>query len=174
MDERHGRRSEDEEPRSDESAPREFEDRRYRGEGYYGGYYQPARSRGVYEQAGGPRERGFLDRARDEVRSWFGDEDAERRRREDERIALRRRGSARGRREDAGHAREGDGPTFGGGRERDDVEARRPWDARAGWLEDRGHGPHSGRGPKGYRRSDERIREDVCDLLCEHGGVDAS
>ena len=30
-----------------------------------------------------------------------------------------------------------------------------------------------GRGPKGYKRSDERIREDVCDRLCE-GWADAS
>jgi hypothetical protein len=34
-------------------------------------------------------ERGFFDRAGDEVRSWFGDEDAERRRRLDERDAER-------------------------------------------------------------------------------------
>lgn len=32
-----------------------------------------------------PRDRGFFDRAGDEVRSWFGDDEAERRRREDER-----------------------------------------------------------------------------------------
>jgi osmotically-inducible protein OsmY len=35
-------------------------------------------------------------------------------------------------------------------------------------------GPHSGRGPQGYRRSDERIREDVCDRLTQHGHLDAS
>ena len=35
-------------------------------------------------------------------------------------------------------------------------------------------GPHAGRGPRNYRRPDERIREDVCDALCEHGYVDAS
>src|SRR5262245_32238876 len=40
--------------------------------------------------------------------------------------------------------------------------------------EDDGGGPHAGRGPRGYRRSDDRIREDVCDRLCEHGFVDAS
>jgi hypothetical protein len=34
-------------------------------------------------------DRGFFDRAGDEVRSWFGDEDAERRRRWDERIRQR-------------------------------------------------------------------------------------
>ncbi len=36
------------------------------------------------------------------------------------------------------------------------------------------HGPHSGRGPKGYQRSDERIREDICERLTHHSGVDAS
>jgi len=34
-------------------------------------------------------------------------------------------------------------------------------------------GPHSGRGPRNYRRSDERIREDVCELLTQHGEIDA-
>jgi len=36
-----------------------------------------------------PDDRGFFDRAGDEVRSWFGDEEAERRRRWDERVARR-------------------------------------------------------------------------------------
>ena len=36
------------------------------------------------------------------------------------------------------------------------------------------HGPHAGRGPKGYTRSDERIREDVCERLTMHGLCDAS
>lgn len=31
-----------------------------------------------------------------------------------------------------------------------------------------------GRGPKGYRRSDERIREDICDRLTEDPEIDAS
>lgn len=31
-----------------------------------------------------------------------------------------------------------------------------------------------GRGPKGYRRSDERIREDACELLTEDDRIDAS
>jgi hypothetical protein len=35
-------------------------------------------------------------------------------------------------------------------------------------------GPHRGRGPRGYQRSDERIREDVCDCLTEADDVDAS
>lgn len=32
----------------------------------------------------------------------------------------------------------------------------------------------SGQGPKGYRRSDERIREEVCESLMRHPGIDAS
>lgn len=34
-------------------------------------------------------------------------------------------------------------------------------------------GPHAGLGPRGYGRSPERIREDVCDLLTEDGLLDA-
>jgi osmotically-inducible protein OsmY len=67
-------------------------------------------------------ERGFWERAGDEVSSWFGDDDAERRRRMDE-----QRG-----------------------------------------------GIHRGRGPKGYTRSDDRIREDVNDRLSDDPFIDAS
>lgn len=35
-------------------------------------------------------------------------------------------------------------------------------------------GPHAGKGPKNYRRSDERIHEDVCDRIATWGWVDAS
>jgi hypothetical protein len=35
-------------------------------------------------------------------------------------------------------------------------------------------GPYAGRGPKGYRRSDERIHEDICERLTEHPSIDAS
>ncbi|HZQ07373.1 MAG TPA: hypothetical protein VFD70_12405 [Anaerolineae bacterium] len=35
-------------------------------------------------------------------------------------------------------------------------------------------GPFTGRGPQGYRRSDERIREEACDRLTQHGQVDAT
>lgn len=33
---------------------------------------------------------------------------------------------------------------------------------------------HRGRGPKGYRRSDERIRDEVCDCFTDHDELDAS
>ncbi len=35
-------------------------------------------------------------------------------------------------------------------------------------------GPYAGRGPRGYRRPDDRIRDDVCARLTAHGGVDAT
>ncbi|WP_431859159.1 BON domain-containing protein [Azospirillum sp.] len=65
-------------------------------------------------------ERGWLERMGDEVASWFGDEDAERRRQRDEERS------------------------------------------------------HRGRGPRGYTRSDDRIREDVSDRLTDDLYVDAS
>jgi osmotically-inducible protein OsmY len=38
----------------------------------------------------------------------------------------------------------------------------------------RGMGPHVGRGPKGYRRSDQRIEEDVNEALTQNSHLDAS
>jgi hypothetical protein len=53
----------------------------YRAAGWGSADYGNRRDRGGYDD----RDRGFFERAGDEVRSWFGDEDAERRRREDQR-----------------------------------------------------------------------------------------
>lgn len=78
--------------------------------------------------------------------------------------------------------------TWGGGgrmsqRERDWGENGSSWSRGAGarewgtqpdWLYPAAEGPFRGRGPQGYRRSDERIREDICDLLTERGDVDPS
>ena len=63
-------------------------------------------------------ERSWWTRAGDEVLSWFGDDYANRRRRQD--------------------------------------------------------GPHRGKGPKNYRRSDERIRDDVNDQLTDEWNIDAT
>jgi osmotically-inducible protein OsmY len=38
----------------------------------------------------------------------------------------------------------------------------------------RGEGEYRGRGPRGYQRSDERIREDVCERLSDDPFIDAS
>ncbi len=92
------------------------------GESYGGRDYDYDRDRyGRGSQGYGNEDRGWWDRASDAVASWFGDEDAERRRRMDEQ---------------------------------------------------RAH--HRGRGPKGYRRSDERIKEDVNDRLSDDYYIDAS
>ncbi|HZO27841.1 MAG TPA: BON domain-containing protein [Chloroflexota bacterium] len=40
-----------------------------------------------------------------------------------------------------------------------------------GWGQPRGQ--FTGHGPRGYRRSDERIHEDACELLTRHGEIDA-
>jgi hypothetical protein len=54
--------------------------------------------------------------------------------------------------------------------------ARGGWEERSGAWGDRARqfGQFAGRGPKGYQRSDERIREDVSDRLMEHPELDAS
>lgn len=177
------------------------------------------------EERYGRDDRGFVDRATDEVRSWFGDDDAEARRRYDEREDQRgsyraappqshawadrggdwdRHDGVRDQRRfpDAADGRPDRGPRRRepapfGGPDRD----RGGWDAapRAAWPEDRGettpqHGPagswrewrgqpasygsdggwHVGKGPSGYTRSDERIREDVCDRLTDDPYVDAT
>ncbi|WP_448207176.1 BON domain-containing protein [Azospirillum sp. sgz302134] len=75
-------------------------------------------------------ERGALDRGRDEVSSWFGDDEAQRRRARD-----------RSEQDQSG------------------------WDQRHGYR---------GVGPRGYARSDERIREDVSERLTDDPYVDAS
>jgi len=62
-------------------------------------------------------------------------------------------------------SRHGHGSGYGAFGYNDDMRAERQ----------RGpEGPHRGRGPKGYQRSDERIREDVNDRLTDDPHVDAS
>src|SRR5207248_314614 len=72
-----------------------------------------SRWRDENRERGGSEERGFFERAGDEVASWFGDEEAERRRREDERMRQHERGYGRDWR---GEER---GRFYGTGRERE-------------------------------------------------------
>jgi hypothetical protein len=51
---------------------------------------------------------------------------------------------------------------------------RDPNDADAGDDGRPTDGAHRGRGPKGYKRSDDRIHEDVCERLTEDPFIDAS
>jgi hypothetical protein len=55
--------------------------------------------------------------------------------------------------------------------QRDEVDSTRARDLRRATDRERGH---RGRGPRGYHRSDERIREDICDRLTEDPLVDAT
>ncbi|KQQ79752.1 BON domain-containing protein [Aureimonas sp. Leaf324] len=94
---------------------------RYRQSSGYGRDYSSDRGYGYGSSsynAARDEDRGFFERAGDEIASWFGDRDAERRREADKQ--------------------------FGG------------------------------RGPKGYTRSDERIRDDVNDRLTDDHYIDAS
>jgi len=97
-----------------------YEGRNYnRGGGNYGGgNYGSDYNRDRNERG----ERDWWDKTSDEVSSWFGDEDAERRRERDRQIS----------------------------------------------------GQHKGKGPKGYTRSDDRIKEDINDRLSDDVFVDAS
>lgn len=89
----------------------------------YGDTYSNRNIRRNYDDMDNRRgNRDWWDRTRDEVSSWFGDDDAERRRAVDKRTT----------------------------------------------------GEHRGKGPKGYTRSDDRIREDVHDRLADDPYVDAS
>lgn len=102
--------------RSSESRPGDP----YRRESGYEGRFGESYDRGRYGRA--TDDRGFLERAGDEIKSWFGDEEAERRRR----------------------------------------------------LDEMRMGGHAGRGPRNYRRSDERIREDVNERLTDDPYLDAT
>lgn len=97
---------------------------RDRGYGYGEGRGRYDRDAGAYGRRSREdhEDRGWFERARDEVSAWMGDHDAQR---------------------------------------------RREYDAAV-------RGDHRGRGPKGYRRSDERIRDDVSDCLTDDGWLDAS
>jgi hypothetical protein len=53
----------------------------------------------------------------------------------------------------------------------EDYSYARPLGPQA--FQGRPAGPHAGRGPKHWRRADERIREDVCEALTRHPAIDA-
>jgi hypothetical protein len=125
------------------------------------------------ERYGG--ERGYV---REEPR--FGDEEAERRRRVDDAERRRERESERLYRRDYGPYDRGwaseDRPVargYGGETGRD-TSWSGPSSAAYDPSNPRGVPSFAGRGPKGYQRSDERIREDVCDRLTDAADVDAS
>ena len=149
---------------------------------------------------GGRRDEGWGERGgygrgyyRDEERGWTGPRGEHR--------GIPRGWGERGERSQYG---EGRGPMYRYGMERDREHEGARWvrgeHEGARWERERGEhreeepglmerigegirnffaggderGPHAGKGPKGYRRSDDRIREDVCDRIASWGWVDAS
>lgn len=73
--------------------------------------------------------------------------------------------------------RGGEGDEYGAGApgrrwERDQEERR--WRSSGGGSQESWDGPHAGKGPKGFKRSDERLNEEVSDRLERHGQIDAS
>src|SRR5256885_17073601 len=89
--------------------------------------WQDERSDG--RDRGARDDRGFFERAGDEVASWFGDEEAERRRREDERMREHEHERGYGR-EWRGEER---GRFTGAGRERRSEERRVGKECRSRW-----------------------------------------
>lgn len=146
-------------------------------------------------------ERGFFDRFGDEVRSWFGDEEAQRRRMMDERDESRERGGdwrwPRSASERRWWDNDSEVPRQWGYVDRSDV-GRQDWNrerfapgttgremtgreqygsgtAGTSYYGQTGmFGEHVGRGPRGWQRSDKRIREDICERMSQHGQLDAS
>jgi len=122
-------------------------DERYRNEDRYRGGRDDDFDRGGRERGG----RGFFERAGDEISSWFGDEEAERRREQDERM------SGHGRHDTRGGER---GGWFGGSSDRErererggwfgnDREDDRSWRASE-WNRDRGDQYRQDRGRRDY------------------------
>ena len=190
-------------------------------------YEERFRNEPYRDRERGREDRGFVERAGDEVRSWFGDDEAERRRRMDERERDRDRDRDRFYGRDWGRGSErgwndrpsgesgwgGERWSTGYGRTEFDRPGGSYYGSRGsenegsrGWSGGYGSGPgygagaygsrssgssqgreygyggserwrsgdFSGRGPKGYQRSDNRIIEDVCDRLTDAADVDAS
>jgi BON domain-containing protein/SPW repeat-containing protein len=48
------------------------------------------------------------------------------------------------------------------------------WERSVGPAQGWAGGEHRGRGPRGYRRSDEQIKIEVCDVMSEHPALDAT
>jgi hypothetical protein len=66
------------------------------------------------------------------------------------------------------------GPIGWGGRDEGFMSEPGRFEGARGIERERGRGGFRGKGPKGWTRSDERIREDVCERLADSDDVDAS
>jgi hypothetical protein len=68
----------------------------------------------------------------------------------------------------------GFGAGYTGGYEPRDRDRYEPGREGSGLWDRVKRGLHTGKGPKGYKRSDDRVREDVCDMLERDPDIDAS
>ena len=139
-----------------------------------------------YDEASRRHERDVSDRASDEVRSWFSDdrpvrhEQADRATRwegaPDDRSNGMYRTDDRDYHERYRHVHNPE--SWGEQHLPSNDNATPAWSARERggyWRQYEAARPHFvGRGPKGYQRSDERIREEVCDCMTEDPMLDAS
>ena len=111
---------------------------------------------------GGDQDRGFFERARDEVQSWFGDDEAERRRYQDDRMAHQESGRPqsqdhdrpRGGREDDRFGHSDRGAMYGGGQSTSFGRGRDEGDYRNQYG--RGGGESGGFGGGDYERQGTR------------------
>ncbi|HUF92897.1 MAG TPA: BON domain-containing protein [Candidatus Limnocylindria bacterium] len=148
-----------------------------RGEQRAGGGAEREQGRGRGERD----ERGLFERAGDEVRSWFGSDEAQRRRMRDEgERGEQPRGGGGADQERSGGSSWTGRRGYGGegyGRESQGREGQGYGGQTSGyatWAIWAVTGPHLGRGPRGYQRSDDRIKEDICERMSQHGQLDAS
>jgi hypothetical protein len=140
-----------------------------------------------FDESARRNDRDWLDRPRDDRHSWFDDRNS---RYESDRMSSDNqdeRGSAwesgpdrpREQREDyLRWSTQNMGvwadqtPSHG---ERERMPSWLRHERRGSWRQHEASRPHMvGRGPKGYQRSDDRIREDVCDRMTEDPILDAS
>ncbi len=190
--------------------PRDYDE----GARHTGRYEEPDDRYGRRGRQHGHEDRGFRDRAGDEARQWFGDEESERRRmrgageydsyerdygREAYRQGRQGRQGSRGdvERRYGGYGREisrGDygresyygssspysDPSSGYGQRGYDYDRESGYGRPYGSTY-RGYsefwqvpGPYTGRGPRSYVRSDERISEEINERLQQHGQIDAT
>lgn len=83
-------------------------------------------------------------------------------------------GAERGRRERRVGGERQRQARYGGRPEYGASYAGRAWEQGEDWAHGGGQPSQRGRGPQSYRRSDERIREEVCDLLTDDDLIDAT
>jgi hypothetical protein len=143
-----------------------------------------------YDEAPRRSDRDWLDRS-DESRSWFRDGGETHRtddrdyhdRHRHERVAGDGDGAANeyyraARDQRDAYTRWSHGPENWGDQHLPDTHAAPSWGPRERggyWRQYESARPHFvGRGPKGYQRSDDRIKEEICDCMTEDAVLDAS